>query len=216
MRTAVLTDKAAVDRLTKLGLDVETIHKVLRQADAEAATCTKLDPPYMGGSLRHGRTVRFLREELLPRDWDYDNPRNQCRIISPAGDFAVVASSGDAATGNERMKPTTKNPKGITIFEAVATNQLTFDLGSDFEPERKTPELLTWLLLYWFDDGEIRSELSLPRSMEGSYINDWDVRIIFPSVPRDPGPYVGAAPGSSDGDSSSDAAAYEVPVSRRA
>lgn len=214
MSTVVLTNAAAVDRLTDLGLEVELLHKVLRQADAEAATCTKLDPPYLGGTVRHGRTVRFLREALVPMDWDWDNPRNQCRTINPTGDFAVVVSSGDAATGNEHARPTTKNPKGITILDAVATNQLAFDLGSDFEPERKPQDLLTWLFLYWFDDDEIRSEISLPRSMEGSYIDDWDVRIILPAVPRDPSPQVSVGP-MENGDVSTDESAYEVPVSRR-
>ncbi|MEV6413155.1 hypothetical protein [Kribbella sp. NPDC051718] len=216
MSTVVLTDEAAIDRLSELGLDVESIHKILRQADAEAATCTRLDPPFMEGIMRYGRTVRFLREAYLPQGWDFDNPRNQSRAISPDRDFAVVVSSGDAATGNEAAKPTTKNPKGATISDAVAGNQqLAFDLGAAFEPERKSQDLLTWLFLYWPAEDEIRAELSLPLSMDGAYVDDWDVRIILPPMPRDPGPRIDSIP-VVDGDFSLDEAAYEVPVSRRA
>jgi hypothetical protein len=41
---------------------------VVRQADAEASSCTALDPPIMEGLTRWARTNRFLREELASPD----------------------------------------------------------------------------------------------------------------------------------------------------
>jgi hypothetical protein len=83
MAARVRAEGEAVDRLAELGLTVELIERVVRRADAEASICTALDPPIMEGLTRWGRTNRFLREELLPVGWRFDNPRNLPRTIHP-------------------------------------------------------------------------------------------------------------------------------------
>lgn len=138
--------------------------------------------------MRYGRTIRFLREDLLPLGWDYDNPRNFCRTIHPSRKFALVASSGDEATGNPELTPTTKYPKGYATVRAVVTNgQLAFDFGDlGFSDEPVDEEQLsTWFLLYHVTDEEFRAEISLPNDMIGGNISDWQERIILPSFPRD-------------------------------
>ena len=87
MATGVLVEDEAVDRLTALGLTIEIVERVVRRADAEASMCTPLDPPIMEGLVRWGRTSRFLREELIPAGWHFDNPR-----LLP-GQFIPAASS---------------------------------------------------------------------------------------------------------------------------
>src|SRR5215216_3323218 len=114
----VWVDEAAVDRLAELGLAVEIVERVGRRADAEAGTCTLLDPPIMEGLIRWGRMNRFLREELVPRGWRFDNPRNLPRTIHPSGEFAIVATTGDEATGDEELRPTTKYLKGYATARA--------------------------------------------------------------------------------------------------
>jgi hypothetical protein len=99
MGALVLADMEAVDELAELGLTVEIIERVVRRADAEASMCTALDPPIMEGLTRWARTTRFLREELIPRGWRFDNPRSLPRTIHPSGEFAIVASTGDELTG---------------------------------------------------------------------------------------------------------------------
>ncbi len=187
MEARVVVEAEALHRLSELGLTVDIIERAIRRAEAEAATCTAFDPPIMAGFLRYGRTIRFLREDLVPKGWDYDSPRNFCRTIHPSRQFAVVASSGDEATGNARLTPTTKYAKGYSTACAVDTNgQLAFDFG-DLGNEAELPDseqLATWFLLYHATAEEIQAEVSLPSAMVGGKISDWLERIILPSFPR--------------------------------
>jgi hypothetical protein len=188
-----VAQRQAVDRLTELGLTVSIIERVVRRADAEASTCTELDPPIMEGLMRWARTNRYLREELVPLGWDYDNPRNLARTIHPSGQFAIVAATGDELTGLAGLLPTTKYARGEATVHAVHANgQLTlFDLdgiGTD-----DGDELLTWFLLFHSDDHEFRAELSLPNQIIEGRITGWAERIILPPFPRDPAVLDGVA-----------------------
>src|SRR5436190_9016737 len=93
------------------------VRAALRGADAEARTYTQLDPPNMQGMARYSRTVRLLREQLLPLGWWYDNPRNLARTVSPDRQVAVIATLGDAATGVPHVRPSTRYEKGIATVE---------------------------------------------------------------------------------------------------
>ncbi|MBV9450860.1 MAG: hypothetical protein JO345_33720 [Streptosporangiaceae bacterium] len=192
MSAMVLVENKAVERLHELGLSVDIVERVVRRADAEASTFTALDPPIMEGLTRWGRTSRFLREELVPRGWTYDNPRNWARTIHPSGEFAIVAATGDELTGmaGPGVLPTTKYRKGDATIKAVAANeQLAFDFGDLdlFRPaaERTPGVLLTWVLLFYSDDHEFRVELSLPDGIEDGRISSWAERIILPPFQRD-------------------------------
>jgi hypothetical protein len=186
MGVRVLADEEAVDKLAELGLTVEVIERVIRRADAEASMCTALDPPIMEGMTRWARTTRFLREELIPQGWRFDNPRNLPRTIHPSGEFAIVASTGDDLTGLLDTLPTTKYLKGAATARAVEINeQLALDFG-DFELSDGdgAGEILTWLLMYHADEDEFRVELSLPDAIVDGRITGWAERIILPSFPR--------------------------------
>ena len=102
MTPQVHVEDQAVDRLSQLGLSMEILERVVRRADAEASGCTALDPPIMEGLYSLGRTNRFLREELVPAGWRYDNPRNLPRTIHPSGDFAIVAATGRRVDRTDR------------------------------------------------------------------------------------------------------------------
>jgi len=215
MNGMIHTEAHAGFRLSELGLDVETVTRALQRADAEAASVTKLCPPNFAGTTFYARTVQFLREEYLVRGWSYSNPRNQCRTISPGGEWQVIASSGDTGTGLEQGNPSTRNPKGITMDEVVSVNsvQTAFDLGPAFTLQQPpvSDNVLTWILLYHVTDEAIRSEISLPRSMAGPYIDDWQERIILPSIPRsgDPAQWT-----STPDDGTDSLETYDVPVAR--
>jgi hypothetical protein len=175
------------DRLAELGLKAEFFEFALRGADAEARTYTLFDPPNMAGMARYARTVRLLREQLVPLGWSYDNPRNLARTVSPDRRVAIVTALGDAATGVPHVPPSTRYEKGVATMEAVNRNfvQLTFsiDLGDEQPVEEPVDGLVTWVLLYAVTDTEIRAELSLPDSMVEGYIDTWLERIILPPVP---------------------------------
>jgi hypothetical protein len=182
----VLVDDMAVDRLADLGLKADLIERVVRQADAEVSMCTELDPPILAGLTRWAKTSRFLREELIPLGWTYDNPRNLARTIHPSGEFAIVAATGDELTGFADVLPGTRYRKGDATIAAVQANeQLAFDFG-DFVTGTADPGAIrTWVLLFHADEDEFRVELSLPDRIEDGRITRWAERIILPPFPRD-------------------------------
>ena len=184
---AVFDRAGAADRLAELGLKVEILEYALAGADAEARTYTELDPPNMPGMARYSRTVRLLREQLMPLGWTFDNPRNLARTVSPDRRVAVIATLGDPATGCPDVVPSTRYEKGIATVEAVNSNflQLTLpiDLGDEEPVDLDDGGTATWVLLYHVTDAEIRAELSLPDSMVDGYIDTWMERIILPAMP---------------------------------
>ncbi|CAN5667645.1 hypothetical protein BH09ACT8_BH09ACT8_15570 [soil metagenome] len=215
MAARVVVEEEALSRLEELGLTLEIIQRSILRAEAEAATCTDFDPPTMAGFTRYGRTVRFLREELVPLGWDYDNPRNLCRTINPSRDFAIVSTSGDEATGDPALNPSTKNPKGYATELAVDRNeQLMFDFGDDSgavaEIAPDDDQLATWFLLYRATAEEIKAEISLPSEFEGTSIVDWRERIILPTFTID-----ADVPAKRHGDDEDGTGEYVVEVSRR-
>ena len=194
MQSRVWVDDKAVDRLAELGLTVPMVERVVRRAEAEVATCTPLDPSIMPGLTRWGRTTRFLREELIPLGWTYDNPRNLPRTIYPARTHAIVATAGDELTGVAELPPATKYPKGYATQLAVEVNeQLTLDFG-DFDlsaADGSSPAsggILTWFLLFRVCEDGFQVELSLPDQIEGGRITSWAERIILPLFPLMPQP----------------------------
>ena len=191
MATQVHVESAAVDRLAELDLTAEFIERVVRRADAEASTCTRLDPPIMEGIVRWARTTRFLREELVVSGWRYDNPRNLSRTIHPSGEFAIVVTTGDEMTAIAEVMPRTKYPKGFATASAVVINeQLAFEYegfsADQAEGEAQDAgDLRTWLLLFHVDDEGFHVELSLPDAIVDGHITSWIERIILPVFPRD-------------------------------
>ena len=190
MAARVLVDGEAVDRLAELGLTAEIVERVVRRADAEASTCTMLDPPIMEGLMRWGRTTRYLREELIPAGWRFDNPSNLARTIHPSSEFAIVATTGDELTGLAGLLPTTRYAKGYATVRAVETNeQLALDFG-DFDLGRddgfaETGDVLTWFMLFHTGEDGFRVEVSLPDAIVDGWITSWAERIILPVFPRD-------------------------------
>lgn len=186
----VRIDHEAVDRLAQLGLTVEQIHRALSRADAEARMTNDLEPPNLGGMNRWGKGVRFLREELIPSGWGYDNSNNFCRTLDPSGEFAIVMSSGDDFAGQfvPGFSPSTKYSKGETVVRAVEVNeQFTLDLGEGFQaPEREAAPRaqVTWFLLFRPTVDKVYAELSLPSAIESGVISNWRERIILPALDR--------------------------------
>ncbi len=195
MLTTVLS---GLERLAELGLSVEVIARALRRGDQQTATCTALDPPIMEGLLRWGRTTAFLREELIPAGWSFDNPRNLARTIHPSGEFAIVIATGDEGTGLAGQEAGPRHAKGYATEQAIHANgQLSFEFGSVLHVSQQGQAaglgaLQTWFLLYHAEPDCFRVELSLPEAFEGGRITRWTERILLPPVPREP--TVDAAP----------------------
>jgi hypothetical protein len=90
-----------------------------------------------GRPARWGKTNELLRARLVERGWSHDNPKGLPRTISPARDFAIVATTGDAVTGYPGGSPSTKYAKGIATVRAIGRNfhQLAFDFSDLCSPD---------------------------------------------------------------------------------
>jgi hypothetical protein len=208
MRTLVHDANAGTGpaRLVELGLSAADFEFVLAGADAEARTWTTLAPPVMAGMARWGKTNELLRVRLLPRGWTHDDPRNMPRTISPAGDFAIVAATGDGATGRPDVTARNLYARGVETVRAIGRgDQLAFDYPGLQPPA--ADDLAIWLLLYHPAGDEIRAELSRPHSISAAgYVDIWAERILLPVI-RLARPAIGAA--------LSAVAEVTVPVARR-
>jgi hypothetical protein len=184
----VVHENAAADRLAKLTLTAADLISPLVGADQEARRWTPLAPPMMAGLARWGKTNELLRARLVERGWSHDNPKGLPRTISPARDFAIVATTGDAVTGYAGASPSTKYAKGIATMRAIDRNfhQLAFDfsdlyMGKDYWADGD--DLATWLLLYHVTTGQVRAELSLGNGIDRrGHVSEWIERIILPAM----------------------------------
>ncbi|RJS47438.1 hypothetical protein [Nocardioides cavernaquae] len=217
--TIVAVDGTAEYRLHTLGIAGDQIIRTLLRADAEAKHTTGLEPPTAEGTTRYFKTVRFLREELVPLGWGVNDGKNFCRTVHPSHEFSIVTSSGDEATGVEipGRVPRTKNPKGELTAIAVRQNadQGSLDLGEAFDEPTVEPAELenVWFLLQRVTPDYIYAELSLPVRMTDGMITEWEERILLPRISRHEPESNDATtveePPASDGD------AYSVDVAMR-
>jgi hypothetical protein len=178
-----------LNRLRQLGLNVQLIHEVLLFGNAEAATYTAFDAPGAGEYARWSREVRRATELLHDDGWKRINPDNQPTLVHPSNQWCLVVTSGSSGTGVPYAVPTTKNPKGRSIREAVLENA---EL-SLYRPQEIEPALAglreTWMLVTFINiDDQIQSEVSLPCEMEGDQITAWRDRILIPTIDPSGGP----------------------------
>lgn len=196
MKQRVLHQPVEVQsRLAELGLDPEALTQVIKRGYVAFTMCTPNDPPLFPGFAAWAQTVRALREYLLPQGWRRCDENNYSLVINPTKDMAIAVATGDDGTGRVDATPTTKSSKGPSTAEAVVANkaQLTFEFElpetatADDDSEEPADERMTWLLLVHRGEGEVRSELSLPRSMgSDGRIDSWEERIVLGSMPIDP------------------------------
>jgi hypothetical protein len=130
----------------------------------------------------------MLREQLAVRGWERSNEGGFPTIVGPRKDFALCVSSGDQNTGIAAKIPSTKNHKGPRTADRVESNaQLLLFPDMETQIRFDDPGISTWFLLFYTDEQEVRSELSLPVVMDGGQISRWKERIILPPISRDGG-----------------------------
>lgn len=173
------TDRDAL--LRGLGLSSDIIVETVSRAVSDADSCSLHDPPMLTGTMRWGRAVRYLRDALCPLGWTPDDRENFSLCVSPSGTVVLgVATGGGGAGFPDRLDVRTRYPKGPITMAYIQRNGVQLSL---FEPE---PELLSlgvsqyWMLLLNQVPGEMRFELSLPRSASpDGHVSDWAERIVF-------------------------------------
>lgn len=145
------------------------------------------DPVTKAGTDAWTYPVRVLRNGLQEQGWRLDDPKNLPLAISDEKMINITVSSGDEITGvvHPKRQPKSKNPKGLILEAAIERNVGQGDMFSHLLPERlvrfgRTVSHATWVFLLYITDDEIRAELSLPNSLDGSdHINGWSERIIL-------------------------------------
>jgi hypothetical protein len=177
-------------RLKELGLQQEHLRESVMQGMLLRSECTSNDPPLFPGYSAWARTVRTLREKLIPLNWNRSDDGGYSLCVNPDSTLAIAVATGDENTGNPREMPLTKSPKGPRTQLAIEINQHQSSLFDDLPDigisDLPNSDRTTWVLLQHYDQGrkEVRFELSLPMNYSGK-IDGWSERIIFGAVPFD-------------------------------
>jgi hypothetical protein len=181
-------------QLARFNLTKEDVRDALAFAEAYAADCTEHDPPMSSGFYRWGKTIRFLRDLLVPQGWVSRNEK-LFTVDNDRTGISITVSSGDDATADPDRSPTTKYPRGAASIFAIGSNeQGVFNLP-DFEHIKKAQEakrnkakLNTWWLLVYRTKTGARCELSFPVEVTKSgQITRWKERIIIGELEYGPG-----------------------------
>jgi hypothetical protein len=182
----VIRQREAVDaRLAELGLSAALLTTAVEEGQAEAARCTLNDAPMAQGFLAWDRTLRALRERLIPRGWVRDNG-DLPTVKDPASGVAIAVASGDEFVGDPEVNPTTRNPRGPSTIKAVQSNgQQTFLPPGSVDRDKVEAAANYWLLFNANPaEGLLQIELSKPSLIDGSgYVTAWFERIILPPTP---------------------------------
>lgn len=177
----------ARSRLQQLDLRVEELREAVEVGYACAADCTDHDPLSLPGIMAWGKTLGHLRDLTCLRGWTADRDANYETTAHPTNSHRVAVTAANPDTGRPDATPRTRTPKGPATSRAVRRNAQLQIVGlvTPALPEDGDREL--WMLLHYFDRdaGEIRIELSCPRTMEGPQITAWRERIIIEPVPAE-------------------------------
>lgn len=180
------------------GLTEALLQGAARYGFDEAGDCTANDVKALPGFLSWGKTLRFLRDQLIPLGWSAGRHPDLETVISPDRTFRVASASGNSATGDPDRMPSTHVDKGPLSGLAVEDNrQISFPTIHPQFGHRPGPEIQTWYLLQYaavdeHRQGEIRVELSLPKHFSGSrpgvtnpkrgVLDDWKPRLILGAI----------------------------------
>lgn len=175
-------------RLDLLGVGQEPLRESVEEGVTSSLDCTRHDPPGLAGTLVWAKTVRGLRDRLVPQGWTSRNYRNYSTVVHPDKTFGIAVAAGNASTGRADETPWTRTEKGPITRELIRQNQYSFaDDFSDSVPRLDAEgPLHTWLLLHYTDDEEeeIRCELALPASMTtDGFVTGWEERVILKPIP---------------------------------
>lgn len=181
------------EALQKIGVTLEILQEAVEAGYVARMSRTQNDAPNAGGLYQWNETVRTLREKLAAIGWERDDDGGLPTVINQYGTIAICVSSGDDNTGTG-VTPSTKYHKGPRTVGLVESNaQIEFPFIVELQrarvkANRDANSVATWTLLFHLAPKEIRSELSLPVSIDdGGQISGWKERIILPEIPLDGG-----------------------------
>jgi hypothetical protein len=185
----VITEPDRVEaRLREMGLESGVITRAVQLGDAEAGNCTPNDPVTISGLVRWGRTVRSLRDDLIPRGWERCDDDGLAMVVHPKRKLAIAVARGDESTGIADEEPRTKYARGPASQSRVETNKqmMLFDSPRMVRQPQGMP---TYFLLVHPGNDHVSYELVLPATCdEAGRFESYAERIIFPRLDTIPGP----------------------------
>lgn len=152
-------------RLAELGVNEEALRSAVMRGQLEFASCTDNHPRMFPAIAAWAETIAGVRDNLAPLGWTRSELKNYSRAADAAGRVAIAVAAGNEETGRAEGNPSTKTAKGARTVEAVVVNQVQlqlFENPAPAEPGEGEDERVTWLLLMYRTESEIRCELSLP------------------------------------------------------
>lgn len=181
-------------RLAQLSLTKDILDDTRAAWSAAEASASPFEPITAPGLKGWIAAVGVFREALsMSREWEAQDVHCCPLMANAAKSVAICITSGDERTGSpeEDVCPTTKNPKGIVLGEAVRVNmeQMELDFGPHYrtikrKPRNATIAPMTWVLMVYTTAHDVMAELSLPAAIEGGYIVKWHQRIVLPPMSR--------------------------------
>jgi len=191
LKAVINQEQTSLARVEQLGFSLEFVQGMLMAGESSRARHTIFHPPGAPGFNAWSDSVAYLREHKAGSDWEVKNIKGLPVIIDRKSNRAFGITSGDKATGT-RFHPKSKNPKGKASFGLIQRNsdQLSFDelqLGKMPKNIDADYEIELWLFVIYRHDEGMRSELSLPLSIdEEGFISGWAERNIFPEISFEP------------------------------
>lgn len=201
----------ARDRLSSLGLTEEPLLHAAQRWYLRSTEFTPNHPPFGVGISAWTEAVAALRDGLLPIGWSRSDEKNYSLAVHPDGGMAINVATGDAGTGDPTADVSNRARKGSSTADAISVNQVQLEMDlpvPDMAHLRSDDGPLTWFLLLYRAENEVRAELSLPLDLSpDGRITRWQERIMLPSLPLDD---PGATPEMSAGPD------FDIPIKRRA
>lgn len=194
--TIVITEPEEVHlRLAALGLRSDLLDEVRLAWAAAEAGASPFEPITAPGTKGWIAGTGVLREALSLEDWAPQDVRNLPLSVHPAKTHSITVTSGDERTGIAHLTPTTKNPKGVVVADAVAAN-MELDFGKEYRRQevsrarrvKSAPKM--YLMLVTSTNDELRAEVSKPSKIVKKQIVEWSERIILSTISRHPEPMV--------------------------
>ncbi|MFL0293714.1 hypothetical protein ACJH6J_22055 [Mycobacterium sp. SMC-18] len=187
--TTVIRPEDAAAYLEQMDIRVADVAAAIEAGDIAAGDIGDHHPITGAGLTRWIQVVGALRERLASgRNWRGDNPRNRPISRHTGKSYTLSTVGGTDATGilDHPTGPLAARKKGRATAEAV-TGTLTLIAVDKLLPGARTFDASTtppsgnWFLVYYRDDEEIRTEISLPLGFSDGQFTGWRVRVILDS-----------------------------------
>lgn len=186
-QSIVVSDAWSVGQeLRALGLTLEGITDIARQAAAAKAEALAVDPCSTPGTLAYIHGVRAIRLKLIPEGWRISRSGNVESTINDDLGIQLVFQNVDLACD-------TRDPQAISGKGAGSRKLVEFGKQGELFERHDTPATeslgvvpTVWVLCVSTEGKKLRAEVSCPDAFEGNQFEGFSKRIFV--VNEDFGP----------------------------